>query len=88
MLAEKDSILLKEDGSSLQRDKAMEVLKGDDNDTTKKEASIRWAVAVGDDVMEPELWSRPLWSRRHGAGDVEPALWSRRCGAGVMEPAS
>ncbi len=74
MLAERDAILLREDGSSLQRDEAMEVLKSDDENTTEKEASIRWAVAVGDEgdlrlnlvtlpASEDVISNRPLLKR-------------------------
>ena len=45
MLAERDAVLLKEDGSTVPRDEAMGIVRSSDS-PTEKEASIRWAVAV------------------------------------------
>ena len=47
MLGERDAVLLREDGSSLPRDEALDVIR--DLDSKGKAASIRWAVAVGDE---------------------------------------
>ncbi len=47
MLAERDAVLVGENGFSLPSNEALEVIGGLDSDD-KKEASVRWAVAVGD----------------------------------------
>ena len=47
MLGERDAVLLREDGSSLPRDEALDVIR--DLDSKGKAASICWAVAVGDE---------------------------------------
>ncbi len=48
MVGEGDAMILKEDGAALPRDDALKILKKKDS-PNEREASIRWAVAVGDD---------------------------------------
>ncbi len=73
MLAERDAELVKEDGASLPREDALDII-GRKDAPHQKEASIRWAVAVGDEgelrlnlvtlpASEDNINSKPLLKR-------------------------